>query len=51
MKQRKTNKPKKERPKSPPTPSHRQVIVDRKTPGPKKKKGGPNKKKAESRDA
>lgn len=34
----------------PPTPSHRQVVVDRKTPGPKKT-GKPDKTKAESRDA
>jgi hypothetical protein len=35
----------------PPTPSHRQVVVDRKTPGPKKKKGEPDKTEAKSRDA
>lgn len=35
----------------PSTPSHRQVVVDRKTPGPKKRNGKPDKTKAESRDA
>lgn len=38
------------KPEPPATPSHRQVVVDRKVPGPKKK-GEPDGTKAESREA
>jgi hypothetical protein len=44
--------PKKEekKPEPPATPSHRQVVVDRKVPGPKKREEEPDGTKAESRD-
>ena len=50
-KEGKMPKEEEKKPEPPATPSHRQVVVDRKVPGPGKKGEEPEKTKAESRDA